>query len=86
MQVLQPGSAGGRVGAACACRPLAQHPAPSTHSCGCLPPLPPPSLPDLGDSSTDTIYTPNDLVNSYFPYTAGVGAAIHSGAWAGMAR
>lgn len=34
---------------------------------------------DLGDSSSDTISTPSDLANSYFPYTTGAGAAIHSG-------
>jgi subtilisin family serine protease len=36
---------------------------------------------DLGDSSSDTISTPSDLANSYFPYTTGVGAAIHSDSW-----
>lgn len=46
---------------------------------------------DLGDSSSDTISTPSDLANSYFPYTNGAGAAIHSGtaapgAWVAAGR
>lgn len=58
-------------------------------------PLPHACAADLGGGgSGNVIYTPSDLANSYFPYTYGAGAAIHSGAcagrscraWAGLGR
>ena len=61
---------------------LPSHALARMHNRRCIPHAQTPvhSLPaDLGDSSSDTISTPSDLANSYFPYTSGVGASIHSG-------